>query len=540
MVDLAVKARQHAQVAVPGHGNGGRSAPSCSFEQLLQGSLGSRHLVSFFPEKTGADERTADRATRPDASSSEESRARPKRRMRAEVASNIGHGSDDGAAPTAWREPDHCGSGAARTDRGRRADAADARADRDRSRSDADPPAENVDPPASGSEAVLADTATTTFAPSTRPSGPGVNGAASAAPATGWAALMNPADSPPPQAATTPVPGQTAASVINDADILFSQPGSALAPAAVIAAEGLQGHPQRLRPTGSGIAAGTATDAATLPLGADDSQSHLGAQNSSIPGAAGRFAGGAPATSAANAAGAAETATPGGGASFQAALGQNTADGQTAAMLSGTTGLAASPPTDKPAIASSAATSSEGLAAPGIGTEGATSASVRTVQPPVRLAGAEAAAQSGALQQRVVGDQVSVHIRKAVQEGMDRIEVRLKPEALGRVDVRLELGPDNRVVATVTAEQRHTLELLRADARSLERALQEAGLQTDGGSLNFNLRGGEDGKQGHDAGHAIRASLHEANADDGDHAEDVPARTHAPGAGRPDGVDIHA
>jgi flagellar hook-length control protein FliK len=67
-----------------------------------------------------------------------------------------------------------------------------------------------------------------------------------------------------------------------------------------------------------------------------------------------------------------------------------------------------------------------------------------------------------------------VHIKKAVQEGTDRIEIRLKPESLGRVDVRLELGPEGRVVATIIADQRHTLELLRSDARSLERALQEA------------------------------------------------------------------
>lgn len=45
----------------------------------------------------------------------------------------------------------------------------------------------------------------------------------------------------------------------------------------------------------------------------------------------------------------------------------------------------------------------------------------------------------------------------------------------------------------VTVERPETLELLQRDARGLERALQDAGLRTDSGSLNFNLRG--DGQQ---------------------------------------------
>jgi hypothetical protein len=123
---------------------------------------------------------------------------------------------------------------------------------------------------------------------------------------------------------------------------------------------------------------------------------------------------------------------------------------------------------------------------------------------------------------------------------MDRIEIRLKPEALGRVDVRLELGPEGRVVATVTADQRHTLELLRSDARSLERALQEAGLQTDSGSLNFNLRsGGEERSGPHNGRPAAAPLLTESGTDSRSGQTALP-----PGFGRasarPDGIDIHA
>jgi flagellar hook-length control protein FliK len=91
-----------------------------------------------------------------------------------------------------------------------------------------------------------------------------------------------------------------------------------------------------------------------------------------------------------------------------------------------------------------------------------------------------------------VPEQVRVRIAHAVAAGHDRIEIRLKPAELGRLDIRLELAGDGRVQATITADNRQTLELLRADARGLERALQDAGLRTDSGGLSFNLRGDGD------------------------------------------------
>ncbi len=91
-----------------------------------------------------------------------------------------------------------------------------------------------------------------------------------------------------------------------------------------------------------------------------------------------------------------------------------------------------------------------------------------------------------------VRDQVSVRIARAVSAGQDQIEIRLKPAELGRLEIRLELAGDGRVQATITADTRQTLDLLRADARGLERALQDAGLRTDSGGLSFNLRGDGD------------------------------------------------
>ncbi len=95
-------------------------------------------------------------------------------------------------------------------------------------------------------------------------------------------------------------------------------------------------------------------------------------------------------------------------------------------------------------------------------------------------------------------DQVAVHIQRATAAGQDRIRIRLHPAELGQIDVKLKLAGDGVVKAIVTVDRPETFELLQRDARSLEKALQDAGLKTDSGSLSFNLRG--QAQYGSDAG----------------------------------------
>jgi hypothetical protein len=84
--------------------------------------------------------------------------------------------------------------------------------------------------------------------------------------------------------------------------------------------------------------------------------------------------------------------------------------------------------------------------------------------------------------------QVAVSVARAVDDGVDRIAIKLQPPELGRIDVRLDFGADGRVQAMVLADRPATLEILRNDARELERALAGAGLETASGGLSFGLR----------------------------------------------------
>ena len=98
-----------------------------------------------------------------------------------------------------------------------------------------------------------------------------------------------------------------------------------------------------------------------------------------------------------------------------------------------------------------------------------------------------------------------------LQKGMSRFEIRLDPPEMGRIDVRMEIRKDGQVVAHMSVERPETLDLLQRDARALQQALTNAGLQADGDSLNFSLKdrrddtsnpsfaGGGDAASGQDA-----------------------------------------
>ncbi len=87
-----------------------------------------------------------------------------------------------------------------------------------------------------------------------------------------------------------------------------------------------------------------------------------------------------------------------------------------------------------------------------------------------------------------VEEQISVRIRQAVSDGMDRITIKLQPVELGKLQIKLDIAQDGRAQVLVTADNRDTFQLLQRDARGLEQALAEAGLETGAGDLQFDLR----------------------------------------------------
>jgi flagellar hook-length control protein FliK len=97
---------------------------------------------------------------------------------------------------------------------------------------------------------------------------------------------------------------------------------------------------------------------------------------------------------------------------------------------------------------------------------------------------------------------LAVHIATQANNGARRFEIRLDPPELGRIDVRLNVSRDGQVMTHLVVERAETLELLQRDARQLERALQDAGLNTSEENMKFSLKdqalaqGGKDQAEG--------------------------------------------
>lgn len=83
---------------------------------------------------------------------------------------------------------------------------------------------------------------------------------------------------------------------------------------------------------------------------------------------------------------------------------------------------------------------------------------------------------------------LAVEITAQAHAGKNHFEIRLDPPDLGRIDVRLDVDRDGNVSTRLVVDRADTLDLLKRDAASLERALQQAGLKTSDHALDFSLR----------------------------------------------------
>ena len=83
---------------------------------------------------------------------------------------------------------------------------------------------------------------------------------------------------------------------------------------------------------------------------------------------------------------------------------------------------------------------------------------------------------------------LAVEIASQAASGKSHIEIRLDPAELGRINVHLDVDRDGNVNTRLVVDRADTLDLLKRDASSLERALQDAGLKTPNNGLEFSLR----------------------------------------------------
>ena len=91
---------------------------------------------------------------------------------------------------------------------------------------------------------------------------------------------------------------------------------------------------------------------------------------------------------------------------------------------------------------------------------------------------------------------VAIEIGIRAARGAREFAIRLDPEDLGRIDIKLEISKEGQVQAKLSVERVETLQLLQRDAKTLERAFDQAGLKTNPDGLQFSLRDpGQQGRQ---------------------------------------------
>jgi flagellar hook-length control protein FliK len=99
---------------------------------------------------------------------------------------------------------------------------------------------------------------------------------------------------------------------------------------------------------------------------------------------------------------------------------------------------------------------------------------------------AQAQAQAPAVAVPLSG--LAVEITTQAHAGRNHFEIRLDPPDLGRINVKLDVDSHGNVTTHLVVDRADTLDLLKRDASSLERALQQAGLKTSDHALDFSLR----------------------------------------------------
>lgn len=100
-------------------------------------------------------------------------------------------------------------------------------------------------------------------------------------------------------------------------------------------------------------------------------------------------------------------------------------------------------------------------------------------------------------------EQVKVNITKSAVKGVDTIDVRLKPEDLGHIEIKMQIK-DGKLQAHIISSRPETMDALQKEAQSLEKAFNDAGFQTDEGSLSFSCRDESQANQNQDRNSGLR------------------------------------
>ena len=116
---------------------------------------------------------------------------------------------------------------------------------------------------------------------------------------------------------------------------------------------------------------------------------------------------------------------------------------------------------------------------------------------------------------------MAFHIARNIDNGVNRFEIRVDPPELGRIDVTMEVQSDGKVRVHMVVERAEALDFLQRDARALEKALSDAGLDADTDSVSFSLEQNDQDANGNQ--NEEFDATDQANGGDDHEPADIPA-----------------
>ena len=87
-----------------------------------------------------------------------------------------------------------------------------------------------------------------------------------------------------------------------------------------------------------------------------------------------------------------------------------------------------------------------------------------------------------------VVEQIKVNITKSAVKGIDTIDIQLKPEDLGKIQIKMHIAKDGKLHADIISSRPETMDMLQKDVSSLAKAFSDAGYDTDSRSFSFSFQ----------------------------------------------------
>lgn len=104
-------------------------------------------------------------------------------------------------------------------------------------------------------------------------------------------------------------------------------------------------------------------------------------------------------------------------------------------------------------------------------------------------------------------EQIKVNITKSAVKGVDTINVQLKPEELGHIEIKMQIAKDGKLQAHIISSRAETMDMLQKEMPALEKAFNDAGFETDGSSFSFSFREDRQAGQQNESGRGLRSFL---------------------------------